>query len=128
MTTEGTHSLQHTKDTNTSKDGPKKSAVPMTVASILKEKSVCNASQGSYGFDSCTNPASSKSPHVSHHKSTGKYIDYSSNRHTAAYNHMSKDVSVDSGDDSDAERYDGGCPAVLPQRKQLTLPTRSRSR
>lgn len=130
MTTDGAHSLQQTRDTMASKDGHKTSAGHMTVASILKEQSFCNKSQGSYRLESCSNPTYSKSPYVSYHNQAeheGNHHDNLGNRHNLAYL-VSDNVNHDSGDDSEEDRYDNGLPGTLPSRRHLTLPARSRSR
>lgn len=130
MTTEGAHSLQQTRDTIASKDGLKMSAGPVTVAAILKEQSLCNRSQGSYGLESCSKPAFSKSPQVSYHnhaEHNGKHHDNLSNRHNAAYQHVPDNIGPDIYD-SEGEHYDSGLPGALPPRRQLALSSRSRSR
>lgn len=125
MTTEGTHSLQQSKDSMSSREVLKKTPGPVTVAAILKEHSVCSASNGSYAFES-TNPGT-KATYVSYHnhidhKPIGKMFEDQSHRRDAA-----KGFGSDS-DDSETERYDSGCAALLPQRKQALVPARSRSR
>ncbi|XP_034247206.1 serine/threonine-protein kinase PLK4 [Thrips palmi] len=126
MTTEGTHSLQQTRDTSASKDRHKMSAGPMTVAAILKEQS-----QGSFGLEPFSNPAFPKSPHGSYHnheEHKGKHHDNVRKRHNEAYNHVSDNIDPDSGDDSEGDQYDNGLPGALPPRRQLALPFRNRSR
>lgn len=133
MTTEGTHSLQHSKDTMSSRDGLKKASAPLTVAAILKDQSACNISHNSYDLNQPSKPSYSKSPHVSHHNHSGhkkmdKVFDHESYKHNADINRVGKSYGCDSGDDSETERYDAGCQALLPQKRFVSAPSRSRSR
>lgn len=125
MTTEGTHSLQHSKNVNTSKECPKKSSVPVTVASILKEQGVCDASPANCGLDLSANLANSQSPYGSYHnKVTHK-------QHERLY-HDKHDVPEEFGaddvDGSEVEHFDRGYRAVPPCRGRLTTSVRNRSR
>ncbi|KAK3930879.1 Serine/threonine-protein kinase PLK4 [Frankliniella fusca] len=132
MTTEGTHSLQHSKDTISSKDGTKKSSAPLTVAAILKEQSSCNLSHNSYDLNQPSKKGYSNLSHPSYnhssHQKSDKILDSESFKHDSGLNHVSKSYGCDSGDDSETERYDAGCQALLPQKRFRPTTSRSRSR
>jgi hypothetical protein len=117
----------------TSKECQKKSSLPPTVASILKERSICNETGGSGGMDMLANSALSQSPHGSYHsklshKHPGRYYSSHSNDHKGLHGFAFNDFGDNSVDDSVAERFDKGHPVLKSHKEQMAASSRSRSR